>query len=139
MRISPLEAEAIRRALEARPELRGKLPGILRRLRRELGKLPDATRRLPFDCPLLENGLCLVHHAAKPIGCLAWHPGRPFSEAAWRAFARRDALNDELHGPRWKLRAIPLWLARVLGEPLRKRGSDAEPGRRSRGPGKKRR
>ena len=114
MRISPLEAIAIARAMAARPELRARLPAVLRRLAAELPRLRDTTARQPFDCPLLEKGLCLVHRAAKPVGCLAWNPGRPFSDAGWFAFARRDALNDGLFGRKWKLRAIPLWLARVL-------------------------
>lgn len=117
MRISPLEAESIAEALRKRPELRRRLPAIRRRLREELRRLEDSTRRQSFSCPLLERKLCLVHGAAKPIGCLAWNPGREFSDAGWFAFARRDELNDAQH-PGWKLRVIPLWLARVLGEPL---------------------
>jgi hypothetical protein len=109
MRITPLEAIAIARALRALPALRRRLPAIRRRLRAEVGRLRDTTARQPFDCPLLEKGLCLVHEAAKPIGCLAWNPGRPYSDAGWFAFARRDALNDALFG-RWALRVIPLQL-----------------------------
>jgi hypothetical protein len=116
MRITPLEAEAIAEALRTRPELRRKLPGIRRKLRAELERLADSTARQNFTCPLLEGKLCLVHGTAKPIGCLAWNPGREYSDAGWFAFERRDALNDALYGPGWKLRAIPLWLARVLGE-----------------------
>jgi hypothetical protein len=114
MRISPLEAEAIARALRVRPELRRRLPAILERTREELKGLRDSTRRQSFTCPLLERGLCLVHRAAKPIGCLAWNPGREFSDAGWFAFARRDALNDEAFGPDWKLKVIPLWLQALL-------------------------
>ncbi len=121
MRISPLEAEDIARALRTRPELRRKLPAILRRLQRELPLLKDTTRRQSFTCPLLENGLCLVHHAAKPIGCLAWNPGRNYSDLDWYAFSRREALTDAVYGSRWSLRAIPLWLASVLGVPLKRR------------------
>ncbi len=121
MRITPLEAESIARALKTLPELRRKVPAVLRRLRSELALLKDTTRRQSFTCPLLENGLCLVHHAAKPIGCLAWNPGRNYSDLDWHAFARRDALTDAAYGPRWSLRAIPLWLARVLVLPLKRR------------------
>src|SRR6185295_15164188 len=96
LRISPLEAESIARALKERPELRRELPGILRRLKAELPRLRDTTRRQSFTCPLLLDKLCLVHHAAKPIGCLAWNPGREYSDAGWFAFARRDELNDRL-------------------------------------------
>jgi hypothetical protein len=60
-----------------------------------------------------------VHGAAKPIGCTAWHPGRDFTDVGWTAFAERDNLNDEVHGPAWKLRVIPLWLARVFRDDLR--------------------
>ncbi len=118
MRISPLEAEAIAEALGTRPELRKLLPAIRRRLRAELARLADSTARQRFRCPLLSGKLCLVHHAAKPIGCLAWNPGRDLSDAGWFAFERRDAMNDALWGEGWKLRVIPLWLARVLGEEL---------------------
>jgi hypothetical protein len=91
---------------------------VLRRLRAELEHLQEGTRRQGFDCPLLDGGRCLVHAAAKPIGCLAWNPGHDFSEAGWRAFAARDALNDRLHGRRWKLRVIPLWLKRAFAREL---------------------
>jgi len=114
MRISPLEALAIARAFRNIPALRARLPGVLRRLGRELGGLEDNTERQNFDCPLLERGLCLVHRAAKPIGCLAWNPGKSFTKKGWSAFAERDVLNDGLYGPQWKLRVIPLWLERVL-------------------------
>lgn len=114
MRISPGEAAAIARAFREDPGLRAALPRVLARLEAVLPSLAESTRRQGFDCPLLEGKRCLVHHAAKPIGCTAWNPGREFSEAGWRAFALRDALNDEEYGPHWKLRAIPLWLKRVL-------------------------
>lgn len=118
MRISPVEAAAIARAFRADPVLRAKLPGVLRRLRAELRGLQDDGSRQSFDCPLLEGKRCLVHDAAKPIGCTAWNPGRDFSRAGWKAFRERDALNDRVHGPDWKLRVIPLWLARVFEKDL---------------------
>jgi hypothetical protein len=127
MRISPLEARAIARAFRRDPVLRAKLPAVLRRLRAELWRLENTTERQGFDCPLLEGTRCLVHHAAKPIGCTAWHPGRSFTRAGWRAFEERDKLNDELYGPDWKLRVIPLWLERVLGEDLRVEGGGSGP------------
>src|SRR4029453_12439117 len=117
--ISPLEAKAIARAFRKDPALRAKLPQVLRRLREELPRLADNTERQSFDCPLLEGTRCLVHDAAKPIGCTAWNYGRDFSRAGWKAFAERDELNDRVHGPDWKLRAIPLWLKRVFQEELR--------------------
>lgn len=125
MRISPLEARAIARAFRTDPELRARLPAVLRRLREELRRLEDTSERQGFDCPLLEGTRCLVHGRAKPIGCTAWHPGREFSDAGWTAFAARDELNDEVYGPRWKLRVIPLWLSRVLEPELE--GVAAEP------------
>jgi len=129
MRISPLEARAIARAFRTDPDLRARLPAVLRRLRDELRRLQDTSERQSFDCPLLEGTRCLVHDRAKPIGCTAWHPGREFSREGWKAFTARDELNDSLYGPDWKLRVIPLWLNRVLA---------AEPGERARkggGPG----
>ena len=118
MRISPLEARAIERAFRENPELRGKLPQVLERLNHELPSLTDSTERQTFDCPLLEGTSCLVHESAKPIGCLAWNPGRDWSPRAWRAFEERDKLNDEVYGPKWQLRVIPLWLKRVFKAPL---------------------
>jgi hypothetical protein len=114
MRISPLEAKAIYLAFLADRTLRPKLPAVLARLERVLPSLQDNTERQNFDCPLLDGKLCLVHRAAKPIGCLAWNAGRDYSKAAWRAFGDRDRLNDNLYGPDWKLRVIPLWLKRVF-------------------------
>jgi hypothetical protein len=129
MRISPLEARAIARAFRRDPVLRRKLAQVLRRLRAELPRLADNTRRQHFECPLLEGSRCLVHRAAKPIGCTAWHPGREFSPAGWRAFAERDRLNDRVHGPHWKLRVIPLWLRRVFARELRERDAGPAKGR----------
>ncbi len=124
MRISPLEAEAIARAFRSDPALRAKLPDVVERLRRELGKVEESTRRQNFDCPLLEGTRCLVHDRAKPIGCTAWNPGREFTSAGWTAFAERDELNDRILGPRWKLRVIPLWLKRVFADELRRGESE---------------
>jgi hypothetical protein len=114
MRISPLEARAIALAFERDPQLRAKLDQVRQRLEKVLPRLRRSTARQNFDCPLLEGTRCLVHHSAKPIGCAAWNPRREFSEDAWEAFARRDELNDQIYGPRWKLHVIPLWLERVL-------------------------
>lgn len=114
MRISPLEARDIFEAFRRDPELRRRWPAVAARIREEAGKLRNTTERQNFDCPLLEGTRCLVHRVAKPIGCLAWNPGREFSRAAWDTFRRRDALNDALHGPDWRLQVIPIWLARLL-------------------------
>lgn len=126
MRISPLEAHAIARAFLADSELRKKLPAVLDRLRAELVRLKDNDQRQGFDCPLLDGTSCLVHRAAKPIGCVAWHPrgqdsrgeGRSYTAKGWRAFAERDRLNDRLYGRDWKLRVVPLWLKRVFARQL---------------------
>jgi hypothetical protein len=126
MRITPLEARAIRLAFDNDPQLRRKLPQVLARLRAELQHLKDNSQRQNFDCPLLDGTLCLVHTSAKPIGCLAWHPAADESESGaahyttlgWQAFDDRDDLNDQVHGPEWKLRAIPLWLRRVFAVEL---------------------
>jgi hypothetical protein len=118
MRISPLEARAIADAFRNVFWLRSKLPAVLRRLEAELPRLRDDEERQGFDCPLLEGTRCLVHRVAKPIGCLAWHPGREYSDLAMRAFEARDRLNDRVYGRGWKLRVIPLWLKRVLARRL---------------------
>jgi hypothetical protein len=121
MRISPLEALAIERAFRRDPKLRAKLPAVIERLKAELPRLRDDEERQPFDCPLLEQGRCLVHHAAKPIGCTAWHPPAKdqegewsFTAKGWEAFADRDAVCDGVFGSKWKLRVIPLWLKSVF-------------------------
>ena len=119
MRISPLEARAIARAFQTDPELRSKLPAVLERLVKEVPQLKDDTQRQSFDCPLLERDRCLVHRLAKPIGCLAWNSGKDYSKSGWKAFESRDRLNDSVYGPRWQLRAIPLWLKRVFRQQLR--------------------
>ncbi|MBI4585282.1 MAG: hypothetical protein HY717_14810 [Planctomycetes bacterium] len=129
MRITPLEAQSIARALETVPELRQKLPQIRQRTEEELKRLVDGTRRQNFQCPLLEGTKCLVHDAAKPIGCTAWNPGRDFTTAGWRAFLQRDFLNNLVYGPNWKLRVIPLWLARVLSPCPRQPWTSPGPGR----------
>lgn len=128
MRISPLEAEAIARAFRLVPELRKQLPRVLARLEEELRSLKDTTSRQSFNCPLLDGTRCLVHSVAKPIGCTAWNPGRDFTEVGWQAFAERDALNDRVYGPHWKLRVIPLWLKRVLDTGARRGGPRGKPG-----------
>ena len=125
MRISPLEAQAIARAFRTDPKLRAKLPQVFERLSSELGLLEDNGDRQSFDCPLLEGTRCLVHDQAKPIGCAAWHPAAPgqrdytFTTQGWKAFEKRDLLNDQFCGPHWKLRVIPLWLKRVFAPVLR--------------------
>lgn len=123
MRISPLEARAIELTFRSDPELRRKLARVLDRLEAELPLLASNTERQSFNCPLLEGTRCLVHAAAKPIGCLAWNPGKDYTKRAWEAFAARDDLNDALHGTDWKLRVIPLWLKRVFGGQTRAPGS----------------
>ncbi len=119
MRISPLEARAIAEAFQEDPALRRKLPDVLERLAAEVPLLKDDGERQSFDCPLLEGDRCLVHRLAKPIGCLAWNPGREYSRKGWRAFKVRDELNNAIYGKSWQLRVIPLWLKRVFRQQLR--------------------
>ncbi|MBN1442401.1 MAG: hypothetical protein JXA90_06805 [Planctomycetes bacterium] len=120
MRITPLEAAAIAEAFRKDAELMRRLPSVLRRLDRELAGLKEGEDRQSFDCPLLDGTRCLVHETAKPIGCSAWHPESfeseelRFTRKGWKAFERRDRLNDRLYGKSWKLMVIPLWLHRVL-------------------------
>ena len=114
MRISPLEARAIFLAFRTVPYLRAKLAGVLERVRREVANLEDSSERQNFDCPLLDGTRCLVHHAAKPVGCTAWNPGREYSKTGMRAFRECDKLNDRVYGSHWKSRVIPLWLQRVF-------------------------
>lgn len=121
MRISTLEAVAILEAFQKVPKLRAAFPRVQARLRESLRGLKPTTARQPFDCPLLEGKRCLVHWVAKPIGCLAWNEGREYTPLAWRAFAERDRLNDRVYGAGWKLRVIPLWLARLLESRFRAR------------------
>lgn len=142
MRISPLEARAIEQAFRRDPELRRRLPAVLDRVRRELADLRDSEDRQSFDCPLLEGTRCLVHDVAKPVGCTAWHPpapggdSSPYTRRGWKAFEQRDALNDRLYGTTWKLKVIPLWLARVFRRDLTRRRRSDRSGRRPASPGR---
>lgn len=131
MRMTPLEARAILLAFRSNSKLRKNLPQVLERLREEMKHLKDNDERQSFDCPLLEDGLCLVHQEAKPIGCLAWHPAvadersgdSHFTPQGWRAFDIRDMLNDAVYGSDWKVRAIPLCLRRIFAEELAQLGN----------------
>ncbi len=114
MRITDLEAIDIARAFREKPHLRGKLPEVYARLAKALHGLRDSEDPQAFDCPLLEGKKCMVHHVAKPIACLAWNPGRDYSNEGWHSFSRRDKLNTELFADRWALKAIPLQLSRYL-------------------------
>jgi len=126
MRITPLEAKAIVEAFRTNKRLKAHLVQVIQRLRTELRHLKDNDSRQNFNCPLLENGLCLVHQEAKPIGCLAWHPhvenpqteAPHFTELGWESFEYRDSLNDAVYGAEWKARVIPLWLRRVFSQEL---------------------
>lgn len=114
MRLSTLEALAIARAFRNRPELAAQRPAIARRVRRAAAELVDCEDQQSYDCPLLADGLCLVHRHAKPLACLAWNEGIGISTIGLRALALRDLLNRRVVGPRWALKAIPLLLARAL-------------------------
>ena len=114
IRITDLEAIDIARAFREKPHLRGKLPEVYARLAKALHGLRDSEDPQAFDCPLLEGKKCMVHHIAKPIACLAWNPGRDYSNEGWHSFSRRDKLNTELFTDQWELKAIPLQLSRYL-------------------------
>ena len=114
MRISSLEARAIVRGLRAWPHLQRELAGVVDRIRAECAELDDTEELQQYTCPLLVGERCLVHRLAKPVGCLAWNPEREFTRAAWRAFEKRDRLNERAIGPDWELKAIPVMLAREL-------------------------
>ncbi|MFN0057697.1 MAG: hypothetical protein ACKVX7_04500 [Planctomycetota bacterium] len=114
MRITPLEAIAIARAFRRNARLKSRIETVRARIRAEAARLAKTERRQRFECPLLAGTRCLVHSVAKPIGCLAWNPGREYSQAGWDAFLKRDVLNEETFGPRWPLQAIPLLLARYF-------------------------
>jgi hypothetical protein len=116
MRITDLEAIDIARAFHEKPHLAGKLPEVFDRLGDALAGLKDTEDPQAFTCPLLDGKKCMVHHVAKPIACLAWNPGRDYSKEGWHSLQRREKLNSALFGDRWRLQAIPLQLARFLGE-----------------------
>lgn len=143
MRISELEAIDIARAFSEKPHLRGKEDDVLQRVGRSLSFIGDTHKPQRFDCPLLEDGKCMVHRVAKPIECLAELPDGRFSSDGMRSIERRDQLNDELFGDRWDFKAIPLMLARYMldregpangksGSTLRKEQKRAERNRSSR-------
>ncbi|MAW77756.1 MAG: hypothetical protein CMJ95_10300 [Planctomycetes bacterium] len=114
MRISDLEAIDIARAFSEKPHLRGKGDEVLQRVGRSLSYIGDTHKPQRFDCPLLEEGKCMVHRIAKPIECLAELPDGGFSSDGHRSLERRDQLNNELYGNRWEFKAIPLMLARYM-------------------------
>ena len=116
MRITDLEAIDIARAIAEKPHLRGRRKQIVERIGQSIGYLKDSEDPQRYDCPLLEDGLCMVHKVAKPIACLAWNPGRDYSDDGWRSLERRDRLNEDLFRGQWSLKAIPLQLARFLLE-----------------------
>lgn len=135
MRISDLEAMSIARAFRREPHLIHRLAEVQARVEEELKHLKRSRKRQNFTCPLLDGERCLVHQAAKPIGCLSFNGSSP-SEAGWKALNTRNRLNDRLVDRSWELQAIPLMLAKYLdGESLEKvkvalKTSDAKATRR---------
>ena len=71
-------------------------------------------KRLHARDPLLEGDRCLVHGVAKPIACLALHPGEGFTEKGMSAYEAAHRLNDRYFGKTWKLRSIPILLRELL-------------------------
>jgi len=114
MRISEVEAIDIARAFSEKPHLKGKEGEVLQRVGRSLSFIGDTSRPQRFDCPLLEDGKCMVHRIAKPIECLAELPDGSFSAEGRRSLERRDQLNEDLFAGRWDFKAIPLMLAHYM-------------------------
>lgn len=135
MRISDLEALSIARAFRREPHLVHRLAEVQARVEEEIKHLKRSRKRQNFTCPLLDGERCLVHQAAKPIGCLSFTGGAP-TEAGWKALNTRNRLSDRLVDRSWELQAIPLMLAKYLdGESLEKvkvalKTSDAKATRR---------
>lgn len=67
MRITDLEAIDIARAIAEKSHLKGRRKQIVERMAQSIGYLKDTEDHQRYDCPLLEDGLCLVHKVAKPI------------------------------------------------------------------------
>ncbi|OUU22103.1 MAG: hypothetical protein CBC13_08010 [Planctomycetia bacterium TMED53] len=115
MRISELEAIDIARAFHEKPHLNGKADEVLERLGQAIHFLRDNRRPQAFDCPLLEDGQCMVHKVAKPIECLAYETVEDkISREGKRSIERRDQLNESLFGSEWDYRVIPFMLIRYL-------------------------
>ena len=114
MRISELEAVDIARAFSEKPHLGGKEREVLERVAQSLSFIGDTDKPQRFDCPLLEDGKCMVHRIAKPIECLAELPDGSFSAEGRRSLERRDQLNQDLFASRWEFKAIPLMLAHYM-------------------------
>ncbi len=115
MRISELEAIDIARAFHEKPHLLGKTETVLQRLGQTIHFLRDNRRPQAFDCPLLEDGQCMVHKIAKPIECLAYDTvDDKISSEGRRSIERRDQLNESLYGQDWDYRVIPFMLIRYL-------------------------
>ena len=115
MRISELEAIDIARAFQEKPHLNGRTDAVLERLGQAIHFLRDNRRPQAFDCPLLEDGQCMVHKIAKPIECLASDQVEArISHEGKRSIERRDHLNESLFGEGWDYRVIPFMLIRYL-------------------------
>jgi len=115
MRISELEAIDIARAFHEKPHLNGKTDAVLERLGQAIHFLRDNRRPQAFDCPLLEDGQCMVHKVAKPIECLAYDKTEDrISHEGKRSIERRDQLNESLFGEEWDYRVIPFMLIRYI-------------------------
>ena len=118
VRISQLEAKAIRGALEELPdELRD---GVHRRIERAIEEYRlDAGDDNTYACPLFEKGTgCLVHTKAKPLPCIQHacyenEKDLPPDELLAEQEGRVDRVNRRVYGRKSKLTPLPVAIGSV--------------------------
>lgn len=127
MLVSRIEAHGIADRLRE-PDLADRIPGILRKARREVERRGlDEDDSAKFDCPLLdEAGRCLVHGPAQPVGCLTFQPVSDGGcdhdlDAFDRALPRIEAAERKAFGRVADPEPIPVALVQVLGRDRRRR------------------
>jgi hypothetical protein len=122
VRITRLEAVAIKRTLELTPKLTDpERRDVYRRAadavsKYNLHRTPNEEKQT-YSCPLFDRRVgCLVHHRAKPAPCIHhacyenWQDLPPERLLA-RTEHRVAQLNQSVYGDDWESLPIPVWLA----------------------------
>lgn len=126
VRVSKLEAVAIRRRLDELPD--AKRDEIYERVAEVVEKYglsaPGDPSLKTYACPLFEKGLgCLVHDSAKPLPCIAHAcyevaSDLPPSELLGDAEARVAALNNRVYGRGALPTLLPVAVADLKRPPI---------------------
>lgn len=124
VRVTRLEGEAIRRAVEELPEpVRSKALSRASSALKLLNRIaPEGSAAATYSCPLFDPATgCLVHDDAKPLPCIQHAcyekkedlPPDSLLQNAERKVAR---LNSRVYGSAWSLEPIPRVLAPESGD-----------------------